>query len=125
MERHGSTAVMKRALRRVLVALRVYPYVVLWLLPFKKMEWDVLVARARLTGRHDVLDVGCGGGFLTVLLARRAARAVGVDIRESSIAIARQDAVGQPNALFKAASIQTAGFNDSSFDRVFSFSVLE
>ncbi|MBK8163314.1 MAG: bifunctional 2-polyprenyl-6-hydroxyphenol methylase/3-demethylubiquinol 3-O-methyltransferase UbiG [Gammaproteobacteria bacterium] len=45
-------------------------------------------ARARLAGK-DVIDVGCGGGLLAEAMAERGARVSGIDLAESSLAVAR------------------------------------
>ena len=42
-----------------------------------------------------ILDVGCGGGILSVSLARMGARVIGLDLSEASIQVARQYAQKQ------------------------------
>ena len=41
-----------------------------------------------LSGKH-VVDVGCGGGILTEAIAARGARAVGIDLGEKALGVAR------------------------------------
>lgn len=69
------------------------------------------------------LDVGCGGGDVTMELARRVApagRVVGVDVDETKLDLARQetDAAGLANATYQVLDIRTqdAGM---SFDVVY------
>ena len=62
-----------------------------------------------------VLDVGCGTGTLTVALARRSARAIGVDPAPRMVAQARAKQGGAP-VTFLVASAEALPFADSSFD---------
>lgn len=61
------------------------------------------------------LDIGCGRGELTGLLARRAEQVLGVDLSERMIARARKEHPG-PNITYRCANILEAEFADSSFD---------
>lgn len=75
-----------------------------------------------------MLDCGCGPGSLTIGFARyvKNGEIVGVDIEESQLQIARDDAknAGINNVLFKQASILDLPFEDNYFDVVFSHAVL-
>jgi ubiquinone/menaquinone biosynthesis C-methylase UbiE len=51
------------------------------------------------------LDLGCGTGKQTILLARREGRVIGVDFSERMIEVARKRCEGQPNVGFVAADI--------------------
>ena len=62
-----------------------------------------------------VLDVGCGTGTLTVALARRSARAIGVDPAPRMVAQARAKQEGAP-VTFIVGSAEALPFADSSFD---------
>jgi SAM-dependent methyltransferase len=67
------------------------------------------------------LDVGCGGGDVTVELARRVAphgRAIGLDIDEVKLHLARAEAQGVPNVEFRKAD-SDAPFGDAEFDLVY------
>jgi SAM-dependent methyltransferase len=71
-----------------------------------------------------VLDVGCGTGATTLAVARRVGargQAVGVDISEPMIALARERAQREnSNAKFIVASAETYDFEPASFDLVVS-----
>ncbi len=62
--------------------------------PFKTLHeinplrLDYIDSRAGLTGK-TVIDVGCGGGILSEAMALRGARVTGIDLAESSLAVAR------------------------------------
>lgn len=73
---------------------------------------------ARLTPHGHVVDIGCGHGVLTALLAIDAQRTVlGIDPDERKIQLAR-DSVGRlPNVSFRVATVEQLGERDE-FDAV-------
>jgi SAM-dependent methyltransferase len=86
------------------------------------------LARHPLGPGERVLDVGCGFGETTIEMARAvgpAGRALGVDVAEPFLAIARADAAraGVANAAFRSGDAQVARFDASDgapFDVCFS-----
>lgn len=52
------------------------------------LRLDYIDRLAGLAGK-SVIDVGCGGGILSEAMARRGARVTGIDLAESSLAVAR------------------------------------
>jgi len=75
----------------------------------------------------DVLELGCGDGENTVLLAHRGARVCGVDVSVGMVNLARRRA--QVNGFvkgveFSAGSAHELPFRDRSFDVVFGMAVL-
>ena len=98
----------------------------------------LLRAESRLTGpwveqqiaRHwggqptRVLDVGCGGGFLSNRLAQAGHYVVGVDLSESSLEVARRhDATGTVH--YRLAEARALPFEDGAFDVVTAMDFLE
>jgi ubiquinone/menaquinone biosynthesis C-methylase UbiE len=84
---------------------------------------DALLAAVGDVRGKTVLDLGCGSGFLSVLMARRGAkRVIGIDVSEEQLAIARFRAATSgvaPGILdFRAASADRIDFADESIDIV-------
>jgi len=120
--------VLRRTIYRMLQGAHVLPSV--WMLgnPFKIWEYHAVMAGVQLDRRHEVLDLGCGRGFQTQVLARRCKRVVGLDVSPAQIAGAREFLQGSPVAHkveFLCSRLEDAKFADQSFDRVISFCVLE
>ena len=71
-----------------------------------------------------ILDVGCGGGFLTNTLAQAGHKAVGIDLSPNSLKMAEsQDRTG--NARYIQADALQLPFADGSFDAVCAMDLLE
>jgi 2-polyprenyl-6-hydroxyphenyl methylase / 3-demethylubiquinone-9 3-methyltransferase len=79
----------------------------------------------RFAGRPcDVLDVGCGGGFLANDLARRGHRVVGIDLSAESLAVARaHDATA--SVTYREGDATAPDFPETSFDCVCALDLLE
>ena len=95
---------------------------------FKVHEFRELVDRSDLRKSHAVLDLGCGTGLQTVLLARRCASILGLDVSPAAIQEAQERALRcgvADRATFRCAPIEQCGLPSDSFDRVYSFCVLE
>ncbi len=74
------------------------------------------------TGGRDVLDIGCGGGFMAAAFARIGARASGLDISQNSIDYARKHF---PQCNFYCESFSDFRSRNQTYDLVFSSEVLE
>jgi SAM-dependent methyltransferase len=85
---------------------------------------DLLVEAVGASGGRHVLDVGCGTGSTTLAIARRLGargRAVGLDISEPMIAVARARAANEGSApTFIAADAETHRFEPPRFDAIVS-----
>lgn len=88
------------------------------LVPFS----DALLSRWRLEPQHAVLDIGCGCGATTLRAAGLVRWAVGADLSEPLVEIARHRArtSGIGNAEFVVADAQTQPFDAGIFDFVIS-----
>ena len=91
------------------------------LAPFEKLLVEAVAERRA----QRVLDVGCGTGATTLAVARLLAKskgyAVGLDISEPMIALARERAERETSpARFICADAQTYAFDANSFDMIIS-----
>ncbi len=65
----------------------------------------------------DVLDAGCGEGYMSRLLAERGARAAGVDVSDSLIGYARTHAeADRLGTRYTVASLENLPYDHDSFD---------
>ncbi len=81
------------------------------------------IARELAYGK-DVLDIACGEGYGSELLATVARKVTGVDISEEAIVHASRKYV-QPNITFAVGSCATIPLADASIDLVVSFETIE
>ena len=81
-----------------------------------------LIEHADLEATHTVLDVGCGSGATTLRAAERVARAVGVDLSEPLVAVAREraEATSLHRAEFVVADAQTSQLPVDGCERIIS-----
>lgn len=85
----------------------------------QRAAWTTRVADWAGSTPIDALDVGCGTGFFSLLLAEQGHRPVGVDVAESMLALAREKtAAAGLNATFRTADAERLPFDDDSFDLV-------
>lgn len=84
------------------------------------------IERMKLPPDAQVLDVGCGSGWATRLMAEKASggRVVGIDISDEMIELARKSSVDFPNTEFKVAGADHLPFTDRSFTHGFSMESL-
>jgi SAM-dependent methyltransferase len=80
----------------------------------------------RVPADARVLDVGCGSGWATRLLAEQAVNGhvTGVDISDEMIRVARDSSTKFPNADFEVASSEHLPFTDNEFTQAFSMESL-
>jgi len=73
-----------------------------------------------------VLDVGCGSGWATRLLAQTAknGKVVGIDISDEMIRVARESSSGLSNVVFEVASAERLPYPDHQFTHAFSMESL-
>jgi SAM-dependent methyltransferase len=81
-----------------------------------------LLGKLGLGAGERVLDVGCGAGATSLMLAERAhpGQVVGIDISAPLLARARERAAAVDNLSFEQADAQTFAFPPASFDSIFS-----
>jgi ubiquinone/menaquinone biosynthesis C-methylase UbiE len=87
-------------------------------------EQAIAIMRVPVAAR--VLDVGCGSGWATRLLAQYASngRVTGIDISDEMIRVARDSTRSVPNVDFEIASAEQLPFDDHEFTHAFSMESL-
>lgn len=92
-----------------------------------QLDWGrQLLEKLELSGSEDVLDIGCGDGKLTAMIAERVPRGnvIGIDSSESMIDHASEKhANGADNLSFQQVDARELSFEDR-FDAVFSNAAL-
>jgi 2-polyprenyl-6-hydroxyphenyl methylase/3-demethylubiquinone-9 3-methyltransferase len=89
-----------------------------------RTPWVCQTIREKTHSSCDILDVGCGGGLLSVPLAMDGHRVTGIDLSASSLAFARKKDITR-SVHFELADAQMLPFADSSFDVVCAMDLLE
>jgi len=88
-------------------------------------HWHRYLFASGLVAGREVLDVACGEGYGSALLARSARHVTGVDVASHVIARARESYASQPNVEFREADCTALPFAEGSFDAVVSFETIE
>lgn len=78
-----------------------------------------------LTGTERILDLACGTGYGSALLAERAAEVIGGDVDAEAIALIDPALRQNPRVRFEVMDGTKLPFDDSSFDVVVSFETIE
>lgn len=103
----------------------VYDFLEPLLLLGRQAEYDQrIVSLLDLDGSHRVLDLGCGTGVLTRMIANRldtaaGGSAVGIDAAARMIAVARKKRAAV-NCIFQTMAAENLSFEDGAFDAVVS-----
>jgi ubiquinone/menaquinone biosynthesis C-methylase UbiE len=85
-----------------------------------------VIAQIPIRAGDQILDLGCGNGWATRLLAKSAAgvAAIGVDVSPKMIERAEAMHSLTIRARYELASFEDLGFKDAKFDRLFSMEAL-
>ena len=84
-------------------------------------HWHRYHFAAPIVAGREVLDIACGAGYGSALLARGAARVTGADISQAAIDHARDRYASVPGLEFRQADCAALPFPDATFDAVVSF----
>jgi 2-polyprenyl-3-methyl-5-hydroxy-6-metoxy-1,4-benzoquinol methylase len=120
--------VQRRRTLRALSAVGLFPNKLFLYNPLKIQELDELLGVAEIARGDRILDIGCGRGIQSLILAKKAKHVIGVDISDASISAANnflRVAHLDERAEFRKVDIMAAPFSPHSFERIVSFSVLE
>jgi len=88
-------------------------------------HWHRYAFARRLVAGRRVLDVACGEGYGSALLADVAASVTGVDIAQETVAHARDRYAGRANLRFEQGSAASLPLPDAAYQAVVSFETLE
>ena len=94
----------------------------------KIYEYVNMLRMTKLKKTDTILDLGCGEGALSLALAKKVKKVVGVDTNSDSIKDARFKAEELSEAVsaeFHDLPLEKMGLEEESFDKAFSFSVIE
>jgi|GEM_PF-2227098 len=85
----------------------------------------ILALMGDLTGK-TILDVGCGSGYFTALLAKHAGRVTGTDFAPGFISLCQSKYKEIPNLSFSVQDIsKTSSFRNEEFDLILAKMVLQ
>lgn len=84
------------------------------------------IAKMRISPDARVLDIGCGSGWATRLMADYAfaGRVTGIDISDEMVQLARESSKANSNVDYEVASAEQLAFNDNEFSHAFSMESL-
>src|SRR5262245_31591060 len=84
------------------------------------------INRMGLTADSNALDIGCGSGWATRLMAEHAKSGyvVGIDISDEMIEVARAESSDYANVRFEIATAEDLPFHDHKFTHAFSMESL-
>ncbi len=119
---------IKKLVFQILHVLGLYPSIYFIRSPFKIYEFFELLKDVPRSPQDVILDLGCGRGLQTLVLAQRCRRIVGTDTSESLIQRANQMAriLGlDQKAAFECRKVEEYTFGEEHFDKIFSICVLE
>lgn len=88
-------------------------------------HWHRYHFAARWSAGRRVLDIACGEGYGSALLARNAAQVTGVDVSPQAVEHARRTYASLQNLKFQSGSCAAIPLPDASVDLVVSFETLE
>ena len=71
-----------------------------------------------------ILDIGCGTGEFSRLLAKRASRVIAIDLSPNMIEVAKEKSQQYPNIDFQVADILQWDFPREEFDAIFSIATV-
>ena len=90
-----------------------------------RLNYIEQVLHTRMAGRARILDLGCGAGFIAIPLARKGYDVKGIDISESSLAVARRHACPGSAVWFAKGNVSELREDAAAYDAVLMMDLLE
>ena len=89
--------------------------------PFRETVTNAAILKSLPNKKSKVLDVGCGEGYLSRMMAKQGMKVWGVDFSSNLIEAAKKEEHRDPLGIqYKVADMRTTSFPSSSFDIVVS-----
>jgi len=83
-------------------------------------DFKLIVGGVPLSKEHTVVDVGCGDGFFTSLLAESDAHVIGLDNSDAFLHQANLSYGDRTNIEFRSGDVRRMPFDDASLDAIWS-----
>ncbi len=90
----------------------------------KTLTGDIRDALDKLPALGEVAEFGCGTGYYTAPIARKAETVIATDLSEELLPVAKKRFAGQPTLSFQREDSTNTSFEDGSFDTVFEANLL-
>lgn len=119
---------MKKKIWQLIIKAGCYPNIYFTRNPFKILEFKEITQGITWRGNERVLDIGCGLGNQTLLLAQKCGHITGIEINPEFITTAQwfAEQVGNKvNVDFEHRRLEEIHFPSDTFDFIFSICVLE
>ncbi|MEN8153884.1 MAG: class I SAM-dependent methyltransferase [Acidobacteriota bacterium] len=82
------------------------------------LEAEINFVLEKINGNCSILDLGCGYGRVSIRLADKAEKVVGIDISEDNIKLAKEFCIDKKNCKFFTMDAADLKFEDNIFDMV-------
>lgn len=103
-----------------------FPSILFYPHPFRICEYLAVTSPATLRKTDVVLDLGCGAGFQTYCIGKHVKSIVGIDPVITQYTYEEYHRVaGRMNISFRSCRLQDAQYQEATFDKIFSFCVIE
>lgn len=89
-----------------------------------RAPWVIEEIARRIGNKAHILDIGCGGGFLSNPMADAGYDVTGIDLSEASLAVAEENDASK-NVKYLKADAYALPFEDNSFDVACAMDILE
>lgn len=91
----------------------------------QKSKIEDILKNIELSANEQILDLGCGTGFLFQHISQKVGFLVGVDISLNTLQVAKKRIKNRSNIALIRADADNTPFFDSVFDKIFAITVLQ